>query len=873
MFDVLVGAGCALLVAVGAFWSGRTSAPRPQASQEVEIHDEEPHQNVKFVDETPGPTETRGTTMDPQRSPALVQDATLAEFFSRPLKLAEVLWSPSLTLSESLDPWSAYMTNTKVRERMNNFKLMTATMRLKFVINGNAFYYGRAIAYYNPLDKLDDTSTLSPLLQENLVQASQRPHVYLNPTTSQGAEMVLPFFYPKDAVDLPSGDYSELGRLYMAQFVPLKHANGANAPINISIFGFLENVKLAIPTAYNLGSVAPQASKEKDEYGQGPVSRIAGAVANYAMALTRAPMIAPYARATEIGARAVGAIATLFGYSAPVLLETPRFTPTAIESLAVTNIDKSFQKLTMDAKQELSIDPRVSGLEGHDELDIKRIGAIESYLFTFPWTVSGTSESLIASMLVDPAIYRVGTVSPTPLMFPACAFVTNMFKYWRGTMRFKFQVMASNYHRGRLKIVYDPTGGGTTSEYNTAYTTIVDIAEEPEFIVEVGWGQQNTYAQHIWPNRDLGQGAMFSTTNPVAYTSPAASRSNGVLSVYIVNELTVPNDTINNDISVNVFVSMGDDFEVAVPNPASFSNLKLIPQPVTVARGLPPRPQASMEVSDSKVAGATIVHDVAGNVTDGDGTDLVYVGETIRSLRSVIKRSDYYGDWYFDSTVEYASRLIRQLKLPLFPNFSGFQYGSTGIRVAHALSVTTDEPIGYEFQPGRTTFLEYAKFAFAGWRGSVRYVFDTSSFSPTGVASGSVMSTRVYRNDGSDMVPTATSYDISDPTNSLDILNSYMVDNSFGAGGILESKDTNAMIKVEVPYYHNFRFAPGRQVSNIITADYPAGFVFEIEATRLNNVNINKFPVQMYVSGGEDFTLFFFVGLPPMYLYDYDTIS
>jgi hypothetical protein len=55
---------------------------------------------------------------------------------------------------------------------------------------------------------------------------------------------------------------------------------------------------------------------------------------------------------------------------------------------------------------------------------------------------------------------------------------------------------------------------------------------------------------------------MYSST---PYTSNE-DFGNGVIGVYVVNELTTPNSTIDNNIEINVFVSMGDDFEVFVPD-------------------------------------------------------------------------------------------------------------------------------------------------------------------------------------------------------------------------------------------------------------------------------------------------------------------
>jgi len=62
------------------------------------------------------------------------------------------------------------------------------------LISGNSFYYGRALVSYNPFLLRDDVTRNRAFFEQDLVGASQKPHFMLDPTTSQGGEMMLPFF-------------------------------------------------------------------------------------------------------------------------------------------------------------------------------------------------------------------------------------------------------------------------------------------------------------------------------------------------------------------------------------------------------------------------------------------------------------------------------------------------------------------------------------------------------------------------------------------------------------------------------------------------------------------------------------------------------
>merc|ERR1711881_122584 len=158
---------------------------------------------------------------------------------------------------------------------------------------------------------------------QDVIAASQRPHVYLDPTNSQGGTLTLPFFWYKNALSIPEQEWRDMGDIIIHGMQELKHANGATDQVTVSVFAWAEEVSLSIPTANEPGSLVPQMGEIftpqiQDEYGTGPISRPAGVVAKAAGALSNIPGIGMYARATEMAASTVSSIATMFGYSRPV---------------------------------------------------------------------------------------------------------------------------------------------------------------------------------------------------------------------------------------------------------------------------------------------------------------------------------------------------------------------------------------------------------------------------------------------------------------------------------------------------------------------------------------------------------------------------
>merc|ERR1712164_61316 len=117
------------------------------------------------------------------------------------------------------------------------------------------------------------------------------------------------------------------------------------------------------------------------------VSKTATAVGHAAGALSNVPLIGPYARATEEVASRLGRWADLFGFSKP--RGTHDFTDERqrhLGTMAVTNDKDMARTLTMDVKNENTIDPRTVGLSGEDEMSIPHVCGKEALITRFSWS-------------------------------------------------------------------------------------------------------------------------------------------------------------------------------------------------------------------------------------------------------------------------------------------------------------------------------------------------------------------------------------------------------------------------------------------------------------------------------------------------------
>jgi len=108
-------------------------------------------QNVHFVDGYTPWSYDISSSPDVTTKLSGFSDAELGSFLSRPVKIKEFSWTPESTrLFEVFNPWTEFFTNIDVMEKINRFRNLRCHLRMKILLNGNSFYYGRALVSYNP---------------------------------------------------------------------------------------------------------------------------------------------------------------------------------------------------------------------------------------------------------------------------------------------------------------------------------------------------------------------------------------------------------------------------------------------------------------------------------------------------------------------------------------------------------------------------------------------------------------------------------------------------------------------------------------------------------------------------------------------------
>lgn len=551
--------------------------------------------NIEFMDNAP----TWGTVVETSRDFSYKISSTSGgpgDFLRRPVKIYQFNWNVGSGVDMVFNPHSLFFEDPRVLARIENFKNLTYDLKLKFVLNGSAFHFGELMCSYQPIPSNDEMLVKTPG-DECLVNLSQMPHVYLQACEGQGAELTVPFFYPKNAVNVASKEWGRMGQMHLRTTVPLGHVNGSQEPITITVFAMAENVDLSMPTGVGI-----EYYNQSDEYMKPSV--IATNVAKSAGYLANVPIIGKYARATEIAVSAMGKMAAVFGYSKPRNLDSTTLVRTYVgNDLANTNGQDPIPVLAFDAKKEVNVDPRSVGLPPLDEMALVPLAKRESYLRTVFWDSSQGPQTHLASFRVTPMSGRMGAASQYHLS--PSAWVTAPFMYWKGSMNFRFNFIASRMHRGRVRFVWDPVVhlASSASVYNTNYSVIIDIAELKDKTIRIGWGQEMAY---------LPVGGLLTIPNFSDDEYNLRSNfANGVLSMYVVNELTCPSDEPT-EIGVRVSTFMDDDFELMCPDSSIFEGV--------VIRTAPVAPSAPLEPSSPSVPANPPIAPDAGAGTTVDYT-------------------------------------------------------------------------------------------------------------------------------------------------------------------------------------------------------------------------------------------------------------
>jgi hypothetical protein len=494
----------------------------------------------------------------------------MSDFLSRPVKLAHYDWIVNGHLSQTIDVWSTFLNFPAIRAKLRNSAYLFGNMKVRINLAGSPFHAGKLLVAYIPMARDHEV-----VLQYMSAAAAFRPNLLRYLVQVPGAKIMdvkdnaplditIPFISPKRSIRLFNdataalgtgtnfADTTNMGTLFIYSLNAASCVSASPSDLSVFVYGHMEDVELGCTT----GTQIAITTESKDERIAGPVERFASRSAEVMGMLTSVPIISPYARASEIVLKAVSNVASIFGFSVSTINTQPAHMKNQPFQNAANTIGyDTGKRITLDPKQEISVDPRIVAVS-EDEMSIAYINSVTSLLDQPIWFSNASVDVPFWSCAVNPRASRYilndakWNVQPTAL-----AYASTPFTFWRGSIDYTIQVVCSAFHRGKLAVFYEPNMMQSTLingavELNKHQLHIIDLQQTQEVTVRVEWAFPRAWA------RVADNTVAFSMVGDLFSTSVSKFEyANGYIGIFPLTELVSPDDS---NIGINVFCKSED---------------------------------------------------------------------------------------------------------------------------------------------------------------------------------------------------------------------------------------------------------------------------------------------------------------------------
>nr|AWK77881.1 structural polyprotein [Robinvale bee virus 2] len=495
--------------------------------------------------------------------PALEPHHSIEMYLHRPVRIATIQWNGTTGVGKNLGSYNIVEQLNGdnfelVRQKLAGFYGFRATAHLKVLVNPQPFQAGMFQIFYIPFQKsfvhfpsfLNDTETSLPF-------TTGCPRVFCNLATQTAVELAIPYTGPQPFVTVPLissrllASNRDWGTFYVQNIVSL--SDSTNSPkCEMSVFMYFSDVELFGATSNAWTYQADfRAKEEASKANRGPgISSLVGSVASGGLA------------------SALPEVLSALGLSKPVVNQSPsRFVMSPYGNMGLTDSTCPALKLSYTADQATPIKPL--GVDKADEMDIMHIISHPNYFDTFEWKATDDIAASLVQLPVEPNVSGNGEqvydgnkvlryVAPSKLRY-----IAEMFQYWRGEIVYTFHVVATKFHSGRLRFVYDLGKNfaldqrSTGSKYPFTFSTIVDIRDGFTFQVACPY-----FCSTPW--RLIPKAYSTSEQKFLNIAAAAGEDRTNFLNVLVENTLQVGGNA-SSTVKIMVTVHAGPDFQFNAP--------------------------------------------------------------------------------------------------------------------------------------------------------------------------------------------------------------------------------------------------------------------------------------------------------------------
>ncbi|UHK03102.1 MAG: capsid protein [Sanya dicistrovirus 2] len=439
-----------------------------------------------------------------------------------------------------------------IRQKLQGFRYFRGTAKIRVQVNAQPFNAGMLIIWFNPLKA---AMTLPTSHTSHFGGITGYRHVKLNVNKDTHAELKVPFSLNLTHKDLLNG-FGELGEFTVSVYSSLTGLDN----VDLTVWLSMEDIEVEVPTGFAVVGV-DQMDDEADKAGRGGgiISSTARVVSGVAGSLASVPPLARTMKAFGWIADSVAGVAEIFGFSKPqnysdVTAVVQRIAP----DMANFNGVSQAKMMALDSRNSITTMPSMDG-SGEDQMSFAHILRKWIYMDRFKFNQTDKPNAVIWYWPVSPMSCRKSVVADSRRLNheTMLSFLGKSFAAWRGTIEYKFRIISTSFHTGRIELAFVP---GAAEDDNVAN---IDFSKVDKKIIDLRETCEYTYSVPFVFNE------MFC---PVRLTYPGLledlritdSIPTGVLYVRVINSLRNPS-TASPSIEVVVETRAGVDFEFAQP--------------------------------------------------------------------------------------------------------------------------------------------------------------------------------------------------------------------------------------------------------------------------------------------------------------------
>jgi len=545
---------------------------------------------------------------------------TISDFLARP----QMVWGGAFATTDIVN---VPIGGTKVPQgplgipiwydKLKGAGAIRGDLHAKIVFNANRFQQGRYMLVWVPTGGAINYDVWDRMHRATLCQTTQLPHVEFDLSCDTEAELVIPHVTAQGWASIASNttDFGNNGWLRLIPYSPLVAPTGSTTA-NYTVFVHFENVEFAMAVVPQANvrvktrvrrKVNPSEAEQKSQ-GMGPLEASFSAVSLAAGKFGGIPLLSSIFQPVGWAADLAASVSGAFGWSRPHNSEHSTIMVPYNASNRMTNVDvaDNSTKLGYFDRNALEDVPGFAGTD-IDEMALAYIQSISAYNQKVSWDASAVYGARLFELNCCPRDYTIQTVQSgvTLTHMSPVSYVSSFFALYRGSLRFTFKIVKTEFHSGRLQVSFFPFDTQVTpspvspSTYDCTYLhrEILDIRDKSEFTFVAPYTSFSQY-------RTLG----------------SSDRHYGRVLVDVLEPLVAPS-SVSSSVTILMEVSGADDLEFAQPSAPTF---QICAQYVPQAGG-----NTCLIVSED-IGKSDILNDGSASKA--------CIGEKVTSFRQLVKR-------------------------------------------------------------------------------------------------------------------------------------------------------------------------------------------------------------------------------------------